>query len=391
MANMDKPNIFNINNEEYYNANDLKKYDPAYFYGCNKIVRKIVNNKSIPTEDYTYATFNINGKVWRTYENNIPSKAGLYIKKNWVIEHVTKMKDIQPVAKKITKINSATKKVKKTTVIEKQGDKKTIDDTIDEISNEKKHALEYQEAPELLILKDDEKFKDDNGNVIEIEIRGERTCDGIFFLLTHIAKVFDLPNIRQTMMNDNSDYYVNEHYLILIRLNDGMLRKSLFITLKGFQKILSNSRSEMCNKNEMILIQWISKIFPRYNGEIVISNTNKEHNQLMNAICIVYVITSILINGAKIGFWSGTIKALKSRYFTYYGIVDLFFVYTKVPRILEKNIHDHFSEYKLSGEIFQKEHTELYKDYLRDHELVERDYVEDTSNTIDDHQDDILI
>jgi prophage antirepressor-like protein len=303
MSNTDKPKFVSIDGIEYYNAADLKKYDPVYFYGCTKMMRKIITKKNIPRDDYLYATYNIKGKVWNKYEDNVPLKAGLYIKKNWVVDHVTKMKEEKPIPTVVKEIKAtpdvvkeikvtsdvvkeikatpdvvkkikvpAVKKIKATpTAVKEKKTKQTIvkkrlstkknvtksmsdEDIPDEkeVINTDDNDSTYREAPDLLILKDDEKFKDDKGNIIEIETRGERTCDGIFFSSPDVAKAFEMPSISKTMTNVNSDYYVDEHFVIFIVPNfqpnsEGDKRplvvKVIYITYEGMMKILYSSRS----------------------------------------------------------------------------------------------------------------------------------------------------
>ena len=79
----------------------------------------------------------------------------------------------------------------------------------------------------------------------------------------------------------------------------------------------------------------------------------------------VYCITSKICNGIKIGYWKGTIESLRKRYITYYGnSLELFYVYTKFPRILEKKCFDNFIRFKIDNEIFEKENYDYYKEFL---------------------------
>jgi hypothetical protein len=43
---------------EYYEANLLKKEQPAFFHGCSSTIRKIIDKKKILQEDYLLATYN---------------------------------------------------------------------------------------------------------------------------------------------------------------------------------------------------------------------------------------------------------------------------------------------------------------------------------------------
>ena len=61
----------------------------------------------------------------------------------------------------------------------------------------------YQELPSLLKLNNDEKFKDKNGKILEIEVRGERDCKLCYFKVKDVSVAFDMPYIDKTITNDS--------------------------------------------------------------------------------------------------------------------------------------------------------------------------------------------
>ena len=76
-------------------------------------------------------------------------------------------------------------------------------------------------------------------------------------------------------------------------------------------------------------------------------------------------MTSPLINYIKIGFWTGTIKGLESRYKTYYGNdLDIYTFYTKNPYLLEQQTHKYFNNYNITNELFKKEYLDDYCKYI---------------------------
>jgi hypothetical protein len=89
---MTLPEEVTINETEYYNAKDLKEYDPAYFHGCATTVRKIIVKKNINNENYIYASYN-KKKGWTTYDYNgkISNRAQLMLKKDWCESNIPKM------------------------------------------------------------------------------------------------------------------------------------------------------------------------------------------------------------------------------------------------------------------------------------------------------------
>jgi hypothetical protein len=273
---MVKPESVSINNVRYYNSLDLKKFDLNYFYGCIKLTRKIIDKKNIPNESYTYATYNVHTKKWRIYdkEEKIPTRANLYIALEWADQQIPKLREIVENNKKITnekKINKKTKKIIKEN--DKNNSNNAIDDIDDDNNNDNdnnddndnsindidnkdniaNNGYEYLQAPEILELEDNEKFKYENDNIIEIETRGERKYDCVYFLMSDVANTFELPGLASTLTHNKSDYNINEHYVYFICPNNGMtktqqkkkprVQKLMYITYEGMIKILYCSKS----------------------------------------------------------------------------------------------------------------------------------------------------
>jgi hypothetical protein len=109
---------------------------------------------------------------------------------------------------------------------------------------------ESMEAPPLLILEDAEKFKDEDGNNVEIETRGERVPKGVFFLVSDVSKVFEMPNIKNTILKTDRDEYVkDEDFVVFARkgvdpVHPHTYKKRLFLTYGGMIKTLYMSRSK---------------------------------------------------------------------------------------------------------------------------------------------------
>jgi hypothetical protein len=135
---MERPSPFLFNGVNVYNADDIKTYDPAFFYGCAKTVRMIVDRKSIPESMYFYCVKN-KEEMWKL-STSAYSKSKLLLMKDWVESNVPKM---------------------------------VIDSSHENVETPKP-TYEVEPAPPLLELKDYEKMKDNDGNVFDIEVRGER-------------------------------------------------------------------------------------------------------------------------------------------------------------------------------------------------------------------------
>ena len=117
--------------------------------------------------------------------------------------------------------------------------------------------LNLEMAPQLLTLKDDEKIRDDNGNIFEIETRGSKTIDGIYFYGKDIEKMLELESLRQTLNNENGTYIEVTHYKKFIRPNvnncidndnESNNPERIYLTYFGLVKMLITRRHPIAEK-----------------------------------------------------------------------------------------------------------------------------------------------
>ncbi|VBB17542.1 hypothetical protein YASMINEVIRUS_4 [Yasminevirus sp. GU-2018] len=232
-----KPIVITISGREYYNASDLQKYVPVFFYGCSKAIRKIVEIKEIPGDQCLYVTHNVK-TGWNVSKDqkNPPSKANLLLTKDWVHINVPNMQDA-------------------VTVEKRSKSKKDIKDG------------DNVKAPKRLFLEDHEKFRDDDGNILEIETCGERTFDGIYFLLSDVASGFKMEALASTVIREHTNFELHEHYEYFVRYPQENVRysqdnvrkmpvkKQLYLTYTGILKILFSGRSGIAKK----FIKWATE------------------------------------------------------------------------------------------------------------------------------------
>jgi len=213
-----EPTIININNIKYYNADELKEYDIAFFAKTSKTIRQVIERKNIPKEEYSYFCFNKKENKWKESNKDKPSaKAKLLIKEEWSKQNIPKFNE--------------------------------------NIKNE------YEEAPPILELKEEEKFKDINNKSLDIEVRGERNVNKCYFKGKDIEKVFEVVKFQSNIIRDYSSYVEGEHYKFFItkKSSNGSKnssKKNMYMTYLGFTKLLFVSR----NKNATIFQKWSSKI-----------------------------------------------------------------------------------------------------------------------------------
>lgn len=201
---MNKPTPVIINAKQYYNSKGLCEYNPEFYYGCKTKPRTIIQKKNIPPTDYIYA--NLKAKEWNLSTEEC-KKAQLLIAKTWVDAHYFKPETTE-----------------------------VID------SNTKTLTLVH--------LEDSEKFKDENGTILEIETCGEKTRGGIYFKVQDVMTAFDIPELDTTMMRDHTRYERGvDHDTFFIRDNhlnvqSPTIKKGLYLTFHGMLRVLFVTRNK---------------------------------------------------------------------------------------------------------------------------------------------------
>lgn len=221
---MEEPQSFKYNNFKVYNLDELILFDQAYFYGCLKRKRDVLVKKNISSSDYFYAKITKNG--WEE-SNESYSRAKILIKSEWVKSNVTKFIDIY-----------------------------------DSKSSTSKIVL--REAPPILELEEYEKFQDDAGNVFDVEVRGVREEDKIYFRGKDVEKLFE--------MEDNLIHNISRDFINLEDYEKFLLPKTphfdefgsvepktvkrTFFTYNGLMKVVFSSRCGLAYRFR----KWATKV-----------------------------------------------------------------------------------------------------------------------------------
>ena len=233
--------------------------------------------------------------------------------------------------------------------------------TIPEITEEKQIIDDnnIELAPDIIHLNDSEKFKDDNNNIIEIETRGERVVDKIYFKVKDVMTGFVMENIITTIIDKRiNSYQENEHYKYFNckKINKTnkiiKIKKELFLTYVGFQRVIFLSKNKCINNNSYIMNKWLNNFDKK-----VLNNyeVNIKNNIILNKIGFIYIVSSNLLDAVKIGMWRSNIESLYSRYITYYGKnIHINYFLTNDVKELENKIHKFFIKYKITNELFDK-------------------------------------
>jgi len=119
------------------------------------------------------------------------------------------------------------------------------------------------DAPCIVELDDSEKFTDDQGNVMEIETRGTRHYDGIYFRVTDVAKCFNMDNLRDTICAKNTQYTEKTDYVYFscttqtpsVKDKKPKKTRKLFLTYEGILRVLFISKSG----NTRCFVKWATE------------------------------------------------------------------------------------------------------------------------------------
>ena len=154
--------------------------------------------------------------------------------------------------------------------------KKTFSDTIPEI-NEDKIIIDddnIELAPNIIHLDDTEKFRDDKGETLDIETRGERKVDGIYFKVKDVMVGFKMDNLLTTIIHTiKSGYIEGIHYNYYnckkttnLQNKTIKIKKELFLTYEGILRVLFASHSP----NVKPFIKWATeKLFTLQMGTTI--------------------------------------------------------------------------------------------------------------------------
>ena len=202
-----------IETKQYYNSKDLCAYNPEFYYGCKTKPRTILQKKNIPLTDYIYA--NLKANEWNLSTEEC-KKAQLLIAKSWVDIHYFK-----PVPDQTEVVESAPELV--------EAEFKTLS---------------------LVHLEDAEKFKDANGEILEIETCGEKTRNGIYFKVQDVMKAFDIPNLDIVLRSSIGSYERGTDYdtffIPTTQTNclSAPIKKGLYLTYHGMLRVLFVTRNK---------------------------------------------------------------------------------------------------------------------------------------------------
>ncbi len=245
---MDKePEYFQYKDKNMYDLDSLVQYDQAYFFGCLKHKRDAITKKQIPKEHYFYAKITKDG--WSESNSNY-SRAKILITEDWAKANVNKLVEKYTIKPSLSPKPSTSSSPKPST-------SRVL---VAQVANN------YKEAPALVHLEDHEKFRDNEDNIFEVEVRGVRDEDKIFFKAQDVQKAFGMTNLIKNIQKEHTTYTEKEDYQFFLLAHTGkkgynvpcgpVEKKATFFTYNGLLKVIFNSRSGVAHKFR----KWATKI-----------------------------------------------------------------------------------------------------------------------------------
>src|SRR6056297_683396 len=237
-----------ISKKNYYLADDIMSNRPSFFKGC-KNSRSITNRNVIPENKYIFAR-SIDDE-WKKSDGKSKKFDKLFISMKW------------------------------------------FDDNH---GNNKEDLIEN--IPKQIYLEDNEKFYDNDNNIIEIEVRGEREFDKCYFKVKDIINGFEIKNMHSTIIDNRRDGYIEKlHYVYFYPEISGKAKKKkikkLFLTYRGLMRVLFSSNKNTAEK----FIKWASEtLFTAQMGTV------NQKNQL------VANVLGVSVDAVKAVFNKSTIK-----------------------------------------------------------------------------------
>jgi len=259
-----------LNGKTYFDINYVANKNPNFTRGCVNTNKVILKHK-IPTDAYVFVSLNKkNGYTILPNDTNYKARKMLILKE-WIDEYnVT------------ANLNSSNN---------------LLDSSLQSLPD----------LPDLLEIDDEEKFKDAQGNVIDIIVRGERDPYKIYFKAKDIGEMLNIERIKDSLNCATSEFVENVHYVYFNNVHKSGEKdtksnnnKVTYLTYKGLLRMLFVRRHPIADH----FVDWaINVLFRAHLGtqeqktELVaqVKGMNLEavvcmFNANVNAMPVVYLI-----------------------------------------------------------------------------------------------------
>ena len=248
----------NVEGASYHNSKDMLALNPGFFKGVTTTPRRIIDRKKIPATEYLYATME-KGKGWNLSTDKY-KKAQLLISTNWINANRFFGIGSKPQVVSV----SAANEVEAANATEASSEvMNALTNQTTEVMNETTEMTSAKDAPPIIHLSDAEKFHDVDGRVIEIETRGERHEDKIYFKVKHVSIGFEMPSLNHVLVNMEGGYKRGIDYITFKRCTQNVSKNTnklssttLYLTYEGLLRVLFVSR----NKNATLFRKWATQM-----------------------------------------------------------------------------------------------------------------------------------
>jgi len=197
---------------DYYQFDKLREIYPLFCKGCRS-GNEFITKKKIDEKNYMFAT--IKDNKWHLANGKSKKNDKILVSVNWIKENIPELVD-------------------------------------------NKEKIEH--APDTIELKDNEKFRDSNGNIIEIEVRGVREYDKCYFKVKDVMEGFEMKTLDRVLIDKDTNYELNKDYKNFIcrngnNVSKNTIKKELYLTYTGMLRVLFTARSGIANN----FVGWATK------------------------------------------------------------------------------------------------------------------------------------
>lgn len=213
-----------FNNKKYILSENIIENAPIYCKGIRN-GRELIKKKNIDSKYFIYARI-VDGE-WVENDGKSVKYDKVFVRKSYIDKIIILMNELEN--KDITDENG------------------------------------IENAPEIIVLKDSEKFQDNDGNVLEIETRGKREFDKIFFKVKDVSEGFGIKKLQDIIIMNHTSYASEKDYKYfncknpnnvgIVTSKNNKISKELFLTYEGILRVLFVSKSGNAGK----FIKWATE------------------------------------------------------------------------------------------------------------------------------------
>ena len=221
-----------FNERIWFDLDDVIQMNQGFFHGCLRYKRQAITKKNIPEEHYVFVSVTKKGMTICAPEYK---RAKILVSIEWVSNNVTKkQEERQPSQRKDVSVKRRQRK-----------------------ASEPKEQRGLRVAPEPIVLEEHELFRDIEGQVVHVDVRGERNEEGIWFRCSDIEKLFEMENLSDNVTHTLDEGQDFEVFLLphartiyghgVIEQPAPALRKrrvkAIFLSFNGLMRVIFASHS----------------------------------------------------------------------------------------------------------------------------------------------------